>query len=307
MTNYEKLAPIVIFVYNRPLHTKKTIDALRKNLLAKESELFIYSDAPRNFAAEESVKEVRGVIRNVQGFKKVTIVEREKNWGLANSIVDGVTSIVNKYGKIIVLEDDIVTSPYFLKFMNDALNFYDNNKKVWHISGWNYPIEKEDLEDAFFFRVMNCWGWGTWCDRWIHYEKNPKKIKNNWSADEKFKFDLDGSGIFWGQVEDNLKGKINTWAIFWYATIFNNHGLCLNPTIGYCNNIGFDGSGVHCGPNDALENLPLNTKEKILFPVDVVENEIAVDKIRNFLKNNKKSIFIKIFNRISQKIKKIKL
>jgi GT2 family glycosyltransferase len=117
----KKQAPIALFVYNRPWHTRQTVEALKKNELASESELFIYSDAPKNGKAKEKVKEVREYIKTIDGFKKVTIIERENNWGLADSIIDGVTKIVNEYGKIIVLEDDLVTSPYFLKFMNEAL------------------------------------------------------------------------------------------------------------------------------------------------------------------------------------------
>ena len=132
-----KLAPIVLFVYNRPEHTKLTVMALQKNELARESELFIYSDAPKNLDVKVKTDEVRKYIKSISGFKKIIIIEREKNWGLAASIIDGVTKIINEYGKIIVLEDDLVTSSYFLKFMNEALEFYKNEDKVWHISGWN--------------------------------------------------------------------------------------------------------------------------------------------------------------------------
>ena len=123
-----KLAPVVLFVYNRPEHTKQTVEALQKNELAIKSELFIYSDAPKNIGVKEKIDEVRKYIKSINGFKKVTVIKREKNWGLAASIIDGVTKIVNEYGKVIVLEDDLVTSPYFLKFMNDALEFY--KKKI---------------------------------------------------------------------------------------------------------------------------------------------------------------------------------
>ena len=141
------LAPIVLFVYNRPWHTKQTVEALQKNELAKESELFIYCDEAKNEDAGKSVDEVREYIDKVDGFKKVTIIKREKNWGLADSIIDGVTKIVNEYGKIIVLEDDLVTSPYFLKFMNDGLEFYKDEKKVFGITGYAFPVKKENLNN----------------------------------------------------------------------------------------------------------------------------------------------------------------
>ena len=157
-------APIVLFVYDRPFHTKQTIEALQKNQLASLSELFIYSDDAKNYGSQDNVDEVREYIYKIGGFKKVTIIKREKNWGLANSIIDGVTQIVNKYGKIIVLEDDLVTSKYFLTFMNNALEFYKYEERVWHICGWNYPINFDGLDDVFLSRLMNCWGWGTWKD-----------------------------------------------------------------------------------------------------------------------------------------------
>src|SRR3989339_1619899 len=144
------LAPIVLFVYNRPYHTKQTVEALQKNEFANESELFIYSDEAKNLSAKESVDEVRNYIKTIDGFKKVTIVEREKNFGLANSIIDGVTKIVNEYGKIIVLEDDLVTSPFFLRFMNEALEMYQNESNVASIHGYIYPIG--GLPETFFIR-----------------------------------------------------------------------------------------------------------------------------------------------------------
>ena len=238
------LAPIVLFTYNRLYHTKQTIEALSKNELANESELIIYSDGAKNIEVKQKVKEVREYLKTIQdldAFKSVTIIEREKNFGLANSIIDGVTKIVNKYGKIIVLEDDIVTSKYFLKFLNDALEYYKEKKELWHISGWNYPISSDGLDDVFLWRLMNCWGWATWSDRWQYFEKNPKKLIKTFSKKDIKRFNLDGYYNAWSQVKENYKGKINTWAIFWYAIIFEHNGLCLNPTQSFVQNIGHDG------------------------------------------------------------------
>lgn len=293
------LAPIVLFVYNRPWHTKKTVEALQKNKLAKESELFIYSDDARNEDARKSVDEVREYIEKIDGFKKVTIIKREKNWGLANSIIDGVTKIVNKYGKIIVLEDDMVTSPYFLKFMNEALEFYKDVKKVWHISGWNYPIKLDGQEDVFLWRVMNCWGWATWADRWKYYEKNINKTINEFSNDDIKRFNLDGTEDFWSQVIENKDKKINTWAIFWYVTIFKQNGLCLNPSQTFVENIGHDGSGIHCGESEAyISDLSLN--KNIHFIKILKENNLEVERIQRFYKSKKKSFIVRGINKISR-------
>lgn len=294
-----KLAPIVLFVYNRLDHTRQTVEALQKNELANESELFIYSDAAKNESALEKVNKVRKYIKTINGFKKVKIIEREKNWGLANSIIDGVTKIVNEYGKIIVLEDDLVTSPYFLKFMNEALEFYKDEKNIWHVSGWNYPISSEDLADVFLWRLMDCWGWATWADRWQHFEKNTEKTISEFTQDDINRFNIDKSENFWGQVLFNQEGKINTWAIFWYATIFKKEGLCLNPSQTFVENIGHDGSGVHCGESCSFtSNISMNNQ--IYFNTKLEENSIAVERIKQFYKSQKKSFFVRVINKLSR-------
>lgn len=291
------LAPIVLFVYNRPWHTQLTVEALQKNELASESELFIYSDAPKNKDTEQKVTEVREYIKTINGFKKVTLILREKNWGLANSIIDGVTKIVNEYGKIIVLEDDLVTSPYFLKFMNEALEFYKDEKRVWHVSGWNYPIDTEGLDNVFLWRLMNCWGWATWTDRWKYYEKDVNKTISEFSKNDKYKFNIDGVENFWGQVIANKEGKINTWAIFWYAAIFKKDGLCLNPAQTFVENIGHDGSGVHCGESCFFKN-NLSMNNEINFNKNFEENNIMLKRIQTFYKSQKKSLFARLINKL---------
>jgi hypothetical protein len=296
------LAPIVLFVYNRPWHTQKTVESLQKNELSEQSDLIVYSDAAKNDEAIKSVEEVRSYIKSVDGFKKITIIEREKNWGLADSIIDGVTNIVNKYGKIIVLEDDIVTSPVFLQFMNQSLDFYEQEKKVWHISGWNYPIETEYLSDVFMWRIMNCWGWATWANRWQYFEKKPEGLIENWTTKEKHQFDLDGSGLFWNQVLANHTGKINTWAIFWYATIFQRNGLCLNPAVSFVDNIGHDGTGVHCGNDTKYKPMRLPTTFQVNLSAELKESSHAVKLIQGYLKKKKRKIYIRAINKIYRSV-----
>jgi hypothetical protein len=245
MLNRNQLSPIVLFVYNRPWHTRQTIEALQKNQLANDSEIFIYSDAPKDDAT--TVQEVRNYIRTIDGFKKVTIIERATHQGLANNIIDGVTKIVNEYGRVIVLEDDLVTSPYFLRFMNDALDFYQSEEKVMHISGHTSPISTENLPETVFTRVTGCWGWATWADKWQYFERNITKLENQFTRKMKYQFNEVTSHFYWRQIEENKSGKINTWFIFWYASVFLKGGLCLRPRDSMVQNIGFDGSGVHCG------------------------------------------------------------
>ncbi|OUR72764.1 sugar transferase [Methylophaga sp. 41_12_T18] len=295
----KKLAPIVLFVYNRPWHTQQTIEALAKNELAQDSELFIYSDAAKNELASQSVNEVRRYIKSINGFNKITIIERERNWGLASSIIDGVTTIINKYGKIIVLEDDLVTSPYFLNFMNDALEFYADKPKVWHVSGWNYPFPTDWLTNMFLWRLMNCWGWATWADRWQYYDKDIDGVISDFTKKETRAFNLDGVENFFGQVIANKKGKINTWAIFWYATIFKQSGLCVNPTRTYVHNIGFDASGSHCDTDDIY--ISNETESRFITFTDVLqEDKLAMDYLKLFYKNNKKTIVMRIISKLKR-------
>lgn len=295
-----KLAPIVLFAYNRPWHTQQTVEALQKNKLASESELFIYSDEAKNDDARVSVDEVRKYIDNITGFKKITVIKRDKNWGLADSIIDGVTKIVNEYGRIIVLEDDLVTSPYFLQFMNESLEFYEDEEKIWHVSGWNYPIETDGLNNVFLCRVMNCWGWATWADRWRHYEKDVDKTMEEFSKDDIKRFNLDGVEDFFGQVTANYEKKINTWAIFWYATIFKHEGLCLNPAQTFVENIGLDASGENCGISTMYTNKNI-LNDYNYVNASIAEDDVFLEKIKDFYKMNKKTNVQKLINYVSYK------
>ncbi|MDX8338072.1 glycosyltransferase [Draconibacterium sp. IB214405] len=302
------LAPILLFVYNRPWHTEQTIKALQKNELALVSELFIYSDAPKNESSVELVDKVRDYINGINGFKNVEIIERTENWGLAKSIIDGVTEIVNRYGKVIVLEDDIVTSPYFLTFMNNALDFYNEEKKVWHISGWNYPVNPEGLGDAFLWRGMNCWGWATWADRWRFFEKDTDELIKEFSEKDISRFNIDGAENYWGQVLDNRDGRINTWAVFWYATFFKRNGLSLNPVRSFVNNIGFDNSGVHCGTSKIYENSLEDPIIDISFRnINLNEDEQAVLRLKEYRKRNRKSKIDIIKYSIKQRLKALRI
>lgn len=284
-------APIVLFTFSRPEHTKRTIESLAENSIANESQLIVYSDAPKSESDVPLVSEVRKVLRSIEGFNSITLIERQKNFGLARNIIEGVGEVCDKFGKAIVLEDDIVTSPFFLKFMNDALEVYENNQDVWHISGWNYPIDPKGIGDAFFWRVMNCWGWATWQDRWKHFRKDAQYLINNWSKDRIWRFNLNGTIDFWSQITDNQQGLIDTWAVFWYATIFEHHGLCLNPTTSLVRNIGHDGSGSNCNGDALLMSQPVSSR-RIRLPESVGESNKAISKVQRLVRRQKWSMFM---------------
>jgi hypothetical protein len=304
------LSPIILFVYNRPWHTEQTLTALSKNHLVEQSVLYIYADGPKPDAAEEQsekIKQVRELIKSRQWCKEVHIAESDVNKGLADSIISGVTEIVNQYGKVIVLEDDIVTSPYFLKFMNDALNYYENEEKVWHISGWNYPIDSNGLEDVFLWHTMNCsGGWATWKDRWQFFEKNVDKLLSTFSKKDIYRLNINGSESgMWNQVLANKAETINTWAIFWYTAIFKKKGLCINPTTSFTENIGFDGTGIHSGETSVFTNNFLAKKSIDFSDTLVKENKLALKKIIRFHKRQKRSFLFRAINKFVRIMKHI--
>lgn len=300
-----QLAPIILFVYNRPSHTRQTVEALLANPLAKDSNLYIYSDAAKNHKDQERVSEVRKYICTIVGFKSINIIERKKNFGLADNIIDGVTTIINQYGKIIVLEDDIVVSPVFLNYMNSALNHYTHEKKVWCISAWNYPLEPNFIqEDTFFWRIPHCWGWATWKDRWQYYKRDIQWVEDNFMKQEIKDVNLGGVEDFWNHFILNKKGKIKTWAIFWYLIAYKYQALTLMPKISYIKQIGFDESGIHCGNDKTMESSIIWDQYPISYPKQIQEKQETLKIIQNFYKKSKKNIMQRIVNKIVRLILK---
>ena len=233
----ENYSPVALFVYNRLDHTRSTVESLMNNKGADKTEVFVFSDGPKSSVDNTAVNDVREYIKSISGFKSVKVIERETNYGLANSIVDGVTSICDAFGRVIVLEDDLVSSPYFLQYMNDALEEYENNERVMHISGYMCPIKNDDLPETFFYRVTTCWGWATWQSAWQHFDRDIPKIDKAFTRKMRIEFNVDGRSDFWNYIEKNNQGIINTWAIFWYASVFLRKGLCLHPARSYIENI----------------------------------------------------------------------
>jgi GT2 family glycosyltransferase len=239
-------APVALFVYNRPWHVKRTVEALKDNELASKSDLFIFSDAAKNPDAAASVLKTRAFIKTIRGFKSVNIVEREENIGLAASIIGGVTQLCDQFGSVIVMEDDLITSRHFLRFMNDSLDLYRDDDRVMHISGSTYPVRDCCRDSSYFLRLPLCWGWGTWTRAWKHFEKKIS-VMDRFDRDMIAIFNFDGTYDYWSQLEMNRSGRMSTWFIFWYATVFLRNGLVLFPKRSLVKNIGMDGTGVHCG------------------------------------------------------------
>lgn len=282
----QNLAPIALFVYNRPEHTRRTLNYLQKNLLADESRLFIFSDAPKTTADKIKVDEVRELINEVDGFKSVKVILRKENLGLANSIISGVTQLVNEYGKVIVFEDDLLSSTHTLEYFNEGLDRYAKEEKVMHIGAYMYELADKSLPETFFFRAATSWGWATWARAWKDFEEDVDVLLNQFNRQKADQFSINGTMNFWKQLIGFKAGKNNSWAIRWYASIFLKGGLTLNPSYSLIQNIGNDGSGTHSVKEDMYQVRIAKTAIK-QFPVEIKENAQAYAAIKYFLKNRK--------------------
>lgn len=272
-----ELAPIVLFVYNRPWHTKQTLEALSKNTLADESILYIYADGPKkDILAEDlaKIQETRQVVKEKQWCKEVHIIESSINKGLADSVIQGVSEVVNRYKKIIVLEDDIFTSPVFLQYLNDSLNMYADEENIYGISGYTYPV-KVELPDTYFLHMGCSWGWATWKRAWQNFESNSelllKKVNQTGNIS---KFNVGGYPFF-DMLQMQSEGKINSWAIRFYATLFLHKAYFLFPKNSLCTNIGFDNSGTHCEEDAFFKEVKASQQYIKLKKMKVKEDRYA--------------------------------
>jgi len=274
------LAPIALFVYNRPDHVRRTIDALQLNMGAEESELHVFSDGARDQSAVQGVSEVREYLSTIRGFRKVEIVERDRNFGLAGSIVDGVTALCEKHGRVIVMEDDLVTSPWFLRYMADGLHVFENEDLVASIHGYRFPIG--DAPRNFFLYGADCWGWATWQRAWKAFNPDARSLLSQLRAHPARKyFDYLGTWPHTSMLRGFLNGKNNSWAIRWHASMFLAGKLTLHPSRSLVNNIGMDGSGTHCSADDGMATLVSD----VPIPVENVPLEHSREqwhKFRNY-------------------------
>ena len=291
------LAPIALFVYNRPVHTSMTVDALRKNILANQSDLVIFSDAPKAGVSENKVHEVREYIHQIDGFKSLTIIERSANFGLADSIIEGVTKLCNDFGKVIVLEEDLITSPYFLQYMNNALDFYEKEENVVAIDAYMFPINSI-MPETFFLKDPGCWGWATWQRGWALFESNGSILLEQLKGKNLKKvFDYDGAYPYTKMLMDQVKRKNNSWAIRWYASIFLQDKLALHVGKSLVHNIGNDNSGTHGGKTD-LYNVELNTQSIKIQKIAVHADSSSRKKIVTFLNSTKLTALSLMFSYI---------
>lgn len=240
-------APICLFTYNRLEETKRTIDALKNNFLAVKSELFIFSDGSKSSNSKEKVNNVRIFLKSVSGFKSVTIKEAESNKGLANSIIDGVTEVLQLYDNVIVLEDDLITAPNFLDFMNQSLSFYKDNLSVFSISGYtmNLPSLKKANKDYYYAYRASSWGWGTWKRSWVDIDWDINKNQEIFiSKTAQKKLNRGGSDMY-RMLQNQLNKKIDSWAIRWCYNQSKRNQYTVYPTKSKIISIGFGKNATH--------------------------------------------------------------
>lgn len=239
-------APIAVFVYRRPERARRLIASLLENPEAKDSELIIYSDGAKSPDAENDVREMRDLMRAETGFGSITLVERERNLGLANSIIDGVSTQCRLRGRVVVLEEDLVVSPHFLAFMNDALVHYQTDERVMQVVGHLFPFDLTATEDAVFLPLTSSWGWATWDRAWCNFDPEAKgyeTLQND--AALRREFDCGGWAPYFGMLQDQLKGRVDSWAIKWYLSVFLRKGLVLYPRKNMVVHEGWDEKATH--------------------------------------------------------------
>lgn len=289
------LAPIILFTYNRPIHTRKTVEALLKNELASESILYIFSDGEKEGITQEqkkSIQEVREYIHQVKGFKDIIIEESQNNRGLANSVIYGVTKVINKHGRAIVVEDDIVTHPFFLRFMNDCLDKYEKRKDIFMIGGYNMSFKFPwwYMKDIYIVHRSCSWGWATWKDCWDKADWNVtdyQEMCNNLYSQKQF--NRGGNDMF-PMLKAQMDSRIDSWAIRWDYTLYKNNAVCLRPTKTFVHNCGMDGTGIHCGVGQD-NTAPEYNKNKYriqLFQKVKVYTTIEKAFAKTFTPNNQK-------------------
>ena len=282
------LAPVVLFAYNRPSHTRITLTALASARLANHSRLYVFVDGPRTMKGQSLTRAVLEAVTSFDSrFAELTIVKRKSNMGLAASIIAGVTDIVGRHGRVIVLEDDIVVSPGFLEYMNWALDTLAQEKLVGSIHGYCYP--GINLPGSYFYmKGGDCWGWATWQDRWSLFETDGRHLlRQLLSCGRMIEFTMGGAAPYCRMLCGQILGRNNSWAVRWHASLFLSDRLTLYPCQTIVQNIGLDGSGEHCGNIRTYDALPVEDRGLLprTLPPLVPSTAAKREFVRFFAKN----------------------
>lgn len=239
-------APVALFAYKRPDHLRRAVAALQRDPLARRSDLHVFCDGAKSAADGEAVAAVRTIVGAIDGFASVSVVAHERNQGLARSITAGVTALADRCGRVIVVEDDLAVAPSFLAFMNEALAHYQHDERVLQVTGYMFPIDRRFAADAAFLPLVSTWGWATWRRAWRHFDEHAEGYAELQSSPSlRRRFDLDDAYDYFGMLERQLSGVLDSWGIRWYLSVFMRGGLALWPGTTLVENFGFDAAATH--------------------------------------------------------------
>lgn len=302
-----KHAPIALFAFNRPLHIQKTLSALIANPGFLESTVYVFSDGARDSGDEPQVDAVRQLVRSLK-LSNIKLIERHSNYGLAKSVISGVSMLCEEFGRVIALEDDLVVAPNFLEFMNDALARYELDERVMQISGFMFDVKTDLSNTSFFLPIAPTWGWATWKRAWEKFDPAMTAYEQI-EASRKVRraFDLDNSYPYFRMLERQRRGETDSWGIRWYLSVFFQRGIILYPAQSLVQNIGFDGSGTHCGFESALGNAVVERRQGVItFPEKLEVDERVLNLVKRYLKRNNSKLArarIKLKAVLMQKLK----
>lgn len=282
-------APVVVFAYARRDHLERTIASLQMNPEATFTDLHVYCDGPKTSQDQVRVASVREYVASIDGFASVRRVFNVRNLGLAQSVIAGVSELLLQYDRVIVVEDDLLLSPHFLRYMNQALNCYRDDERVASVHGYNYPVDTP-LPDTFFLRGADCWGWATWARAWQHFNADGRTLLARLREQRLTRaFDLDGSFPYTAMLEEQIAGRNDSWAIRWHASCFVGDLLTLYPGRSLVENIGNDASGTHCAGTAAFSRAPA-AKPVSVERIALAESETARRVVSSFLRAQRPSL-----------------
>ena len=293
------LSPIILFTYNRLELTKKTIKHLIMNTESNNSVIYIFSDAEKSFSEKHKVQEVRDYLKKVKGFKKINLIERKKNFGLAKNIIQGTTEIINIYGRGIVLEDDLLTSENFLSYMNQGLDYYKDRDDIFSLTGFSSDLTSLSKlnSDAYLSYRSNSWGWATWQNQWETIDWGVKDYKKFIKDRIKVrKFNRGGIDLS-RMLKQYQEGRNNSWAIRWTYSMFKQNKYCIHPKYSKIQNIGFGNDATHCTGIDIYNTkLDDGNQKKFNFTDDIKPKKIIANEIK-YKYSYRNKIIMKILNK----------
>lgn len=291
--------PIVLFTYARAEHTRCTVEALLKNDGAADHDLIVFSDGAKSAAAQPVVAAVRTYLDTISGFRSIRIHHRPHNLGLAQSVIEGVSQVLSEFERVIVLEDDLVTSPYFLTYMNEALDRFEHDERVISIHGYSYPV-KQLLPDAFFLRGADCWGWATWRRGWKLFNPDGQALLDKLKTEKLlYAFDFNGTYAYSEMLQAQINGLNDSWAVRWYASAFLADKLTLYPGRSLVHNIGNDGTGTHHEFRSSYD-VSVSSTQIDLASIEVSPSLAGRVAFESFFRASKHTFFNNLIARMKQ-------